>query len=173
MAVTIYTSRTWGYCHALKEFLSQKGIDYKEYDISDNPIAATELARRSGQLGVPVTFIDNEMIIGFDRPRIEEALAKMPKDDRPIFGASIADASRVAAQRGGRITLGAYIGEVRPGSVAETLGLQTGDIITEINGQRISRANDMEMALARLSSGSRLNITFNRGNEILKTEGNL
>ena len=155
----------------MKEFLSQKGVDFKEYDVSDNPVAASELARRSGQMGVPVTFIDSEMVIGFDRPRLEQALAKMPKSERPSFGASIADASRVTAQQGRGITLGAYIGSIRPGSIAETIGLKVGDIVTDINGQRIMRANDMEMALARLQKGSRLNVTFSRGNEIIRAEG--
>jgi S1-C subfamily serine protease len=155
----------------LKEFLSQKGVDFKEYDISDNPVAASELARRSGQMGVPVTFIDSEMIIGFDKAKLEQALAKMPKSERPSFGASIADASRVTAQQGKGITLGAYIGGIRPGSIAETIGLKVGDIVTDINGQRIMRANDMEMALARLQKGSRLNVTFSRGNEIIRAEG--
>lgn len=155
----------------MKEFLSQKGVDYKEYDVSDNPVAASELARRSGQMGVPVTFIDSEMIIGFDRPRLEQALAKMPGSERPSFGASTADASKVTAQQGKGIILGAYIGSVRPGSIAETLGLQPGDIVTGINGQHVSRANDMEMALARLKAGSRLNLTFNRGNETVRAEG--
>ena len=146
-------------------------MDFKEYDISDNPVAASELARRSGQMGVPVTFIDSEMIIGFDKAKLEQALAKMPKSERPSFGASIADASRVTAQQGRGITLGAYIGGIRPGSIAETIGLKVGDIVTDINGQRITRANDMEMALARLQKGSRLNVTFSRGNEIIRAEG--
>lgn len=155
----------------MKEFLSQKGVDFKEYDISDNPVAASELARRSGQMAVPVTFIDSEMIIGFDKAKLEQALAKMPKSERPSFGTSIADASRVTAQQGRGITLGAYIGGIRPGSIAEAIGLKVGDIVTDINGQRITRANDMEMALARLQKGSRLNVTFSRGNEIIRAEG--
>lgn len=155
----------------LKEFLSQKGVDFKEYDISDNPVAAKELARRSGQLAVPVTFIDNEMVIGFDKPRLEQALARIPKSERPSFGASIADASKVTAQQGKGITLGAYIGSIRPGSLAETLGLKPGDIVTEINTQRITRANDMEMALARLKKGDRINATFSRGGEAMRAEG--
>ena len=136
-------------------------------------MAAQELARRSGQLGVPVTFIDNEMIIGFDRPRLEQALAKIPKDEKPSFGASIADASKVTAQQGKGIKLGAYIGAVRPGSVAEKLGLMVGDIVTGVNGQHITRANDMEMALARLQKGSRLDVTFNRGLEVKQVEGTI
>lgn len=155
----------------MKEFLSQKGIDFKEYDISDNPVAAQELARRSGQLGVPVTFIDNEMIIGFDQPRLEETLARMPKAEKPSFGASIADASKVTAQQGKSITIGAYIGAVRPGSIAEKIGIKAGDIITSINSQRITRANDMEMALARLQTGSRLDVNFSRGLEMKHVEG--
>lgn len=146
-------------------------MDFKEYDISNNPVAAQELARRSGQLGVPVTFIDNEMIIGFDRPQLEQALAKVPKSERPPFGASIADASKVTAQQGKNVTLGAYIGGIRPGSLAEKIGLKVGDIVTSVNGQRITRANDMEMALARLQTGSRLDVTFHRGLETNRVEG--
>jgi glutaredoxin 3 len=155
----------------LKEFLSQKGVDFKEYDISDNPVAAQELTRRSGQFGVPVTFIDNEMIIGFDRERLEAVLARLPKEERPSFGASIADASRMMAQQGKAITLGAYIGAIRAGSLAEKIGLKVGDVVTMVNGQRITRANDLEMALTRLQKGGRLDVTFSRGLEVKKAEG--
>jgi S1-C subfamily serine protease len=118
-----------------------------------------------------VTFIDNEMIIGFDRPKLEQALAKVPKAEKPPFGASIADASKVTAQKGKNVTLGAYIGGIRPGSLAEKIGLKVDDIVTSVNGQRITRANDMEMALARLQTGSRLDVTFHRGLETKRVEG--
>ncbi|MFC2035630.1 glutaredoxin family protein [Chloroflexota bacterium] len=49
----------------VKEFLSQKRVSYKEYDVSQDHNAARELVNRTGQMGVPVTIIDGQTIIGF------------------------------------------------------------------------------------------------------------
>jgi len=86
---------------------------------------------------------------------------------------SLKAASKITAKRGSGITLGAYIGKVRPGSVAQRLGLATGDIITELNLQRIANAGDLERALANLNRGSRFSIVFIRGNKTMTTEGAL
>jgi glutaredoxin len=51
----------------VKEFLSQRGIGFKEYDVSRDPSAAQELVRSTGQMGVPVTVINGQAIVGFDR----------------------------------------------------------------------------------------------------------
>lgn len=62
--IKIYTTPTCVYCHALMDWLDENGVEYEEIDAStmDN-IAA-----------VPVTEIDGERIIGFDRPAIKKAL---------------------------------------------------------------------------------------------------
>jgi len=60
---------------------------------------------------------------------------------------------------------------VRPGSVAERIGLASGDIITELNLQRIANADDLERALSRLAKGSRFSVVFLRGNQTLTREG--
>jgi S1-C subfamily serine protease len=73
--------------------------------------------------------------------------------------------------QGTGITLGAYVGKVRVGSVAERIGLDSGDIITELNMRNIANASDLEHALSSLSKGSRLSIIFLRGNKKKAVEG--
>jgi glutaredoxin len=99
----------------VKEFLSQRGIGFEERDVSQNPSAAQELMKNTGQMRVPVTIIDGQTIIGFDRTRLDQALSQPP---RPSLGASVADASKITAKQGTGITLGAYVGKVRPSSLA-------------------------------------------------------
>lgn len=156
----------------MKEFLSQKGIDFKEHDVSLDPQVAQELVSRTGQMGVPVTVINGQTIIGFDRTRLEQALNFIQRSQRPSFGASVADANKITAQQGARIVSGAYIGQVKPNSTAKRIGLLPGDIITEINMQPVTNADGLESALSKLNKGGRISIVFQRGDNILRTEGN-
>jgi len=55
--------------------LDEKGVQYQEIDLVESPDKVSELVDVSGQLGVPVTVINNQVIIGFDRGRLESALA--------------------------------------------------------------------------------------------------
>lgn len=59
----------------MKKFLTDQGVQYEEIDLVADPARVSELVNISGQLGVPVTVIDSEVIIGFDRGRLESALA--------------------------------------------------------------------------------------------------
>jgi len=61
----------------VKKFLADQGVQYKEIDLAADPAKVSELVEVSGQLGVPVTVIGNEVIIGFDRGRLESALAAL------------------------------------------------------------------------------------------------
>jgi glutaredoxin 3 len=171
MNVIVYTSPTCPYCTMVKEFLSQRGIGFQERDVSRDPSYAQELVSSTGQMGVPVTIIDGQVVVGFDRARLEQLTAQRQAGQRPAFGASIADASRVAATRALGIILGAYVGRVRPGSVAERIGLTPGDVVTELNMKPIANAGDLEDALSSLNSGSRFSLVFLRGNITMTTEG--
>ena len=154
----------------VKEFLSQKGVAYQEYDVSLDQNAARQLVDKTGQMGVPVTIIDGQTIIGFDRAKLEQVLSR---EQRPSLGAAVADASKITARLGTGITFGAYVGKVRPRSLAERLGLAAGDIITEVNMKRIANADDLESALSRLSRGSRVSLVIIRGDKQFTTEGTL
>ena len=73
--IEIYTTPTCHFCKDLKEYLDEKGFSYTEEDVSANEEAREKLVERSQQIGVPVVFIDEDtMIIGFDKPKINEAL---------------------------------------------------------------------------------------------------
>jgi glutaredoxin-like YruB-family protein len=171
MNVIVYTSPTCPYCGMVKEFLSQRGIRFDERDVSRNSSYAQELVTSTGQMGVPVTIINGQIVIGFDRDRLEQLVTQPQTKRHPPFGASIADASKITAKQGMGIILGAYVGRVRRGSVADRIGLAPGDIITELNMKRVANAGDLQDALSNLTSGSHFSLVFLRSNETMTTEG--
>ena len=72
--IVIYSTPTCHFCQMAKEFFKEKGIKYTNYDVSEDMEKRKEMIEKSGQMGVPVIFIDNEMMIGFDRDKILNAL---------------------------------------------------------------------------------------------------
>ena len=58
----------------MKEFLSQKGIKYADYDVSKDKVRLEEMVKISDQLGVPVITIDGKVLKGFNRKKIESLL---------------------------------------------------------------------------------------------------
>jgi glutaredoxin 3 len=157
----------------VKEFLSQKGIDYEEKDVSVNPAYAREMVQKTGQMGVPVTFVGDTMVIGFDRNRLEQLVPLMQTGQRPLFGAAIADASPITQRQGIGPRPGAYIGRVKSGSLAEKLGLIPGDIIVELNAGRVMTASDFEQAFSGLNPGTSFSVTFVRGKEAMTARGTI
>ena len=72
--VIIYTTPTCMYCKAAKEFFKEKGIEYKEFDVATDAEKRQEMIKRSGQMSVPVIFVDDEMIVGFNKEKLSELL---------------------------------------------------------------------------------------------------
>lgn len=72
---TLYSSPDCAYCHMVREYLKKKKEHYKEYDISENPNAYNWVKHNVGQLATPVLHIKNQIIVGFDRKKIDDALA--------------------------------------------------------------------------------------------------
>ena len=73
--VKVYTLPTWPHCKTAKEYLSQKGITYQEFDVGKDKEAAKEMIRVSSARSVPVIVIGKEVIVGFDTARIDAALS--------------------------------------------------------------------------------------------------
>ncbi len=73
--VTIYSAPWCGFCHAAKQYLDKMGVKYTEKDVDQDQAYAQESIQKSGQMGIPVLDINGEIIVGFDRPRIDAALA--------------------------------------------------------------------------------------------------
>jgi glutaredoxin len=79
MKITIYSTKTCGYCHMLKAWLQSKNIDFTDYSVDINPVAAQQMIAISGQRGVPFSVIERDdgstvNILGFDRPMFQAEL---------------------------------------------------------------------------------------------------
>lgn len=72
--ITIYTTPTCAYCKAVKKYLDDKGHTYKETDITQDSDGANWVMENTEQLAVPVTDINGNVIVGFDKPKIDAAL---------------------------------------------------------------------------------------------------
>lgn len=72
--VTIYSTPTCHFCHAAKDFFAANGVQYTEHDVASNLEKRKEMVEKSGQLGVPVITVGDELIVGFDEPRLRELL---------------------------------------------------------------------------------------------------
>jgi serine protease DegQ len=121
-------------------------------------------------MAVPVIEVDGELMVGFNRARLEQLLARQ---ERVSLGVAVTDARRMAATLGTGIAVGAYIGRVRPDSPAARMGLIKGDIILEVNSQRITSAGDLEGVVKGLSPGSPVAVLFVRGGRESRVQGTL
>ncbi|MBI3572427.1 glutaredoxin family protein [Candidatus Kaiserbacteria bacterium] len=72
--VTIYSTPTCHFCQMTKEFLNEHHIPYTDYDVAHDLVKRQEMIQKSGQMGVPVIYVGDEMIIGFDKERLASAL---------------------------------------------------------------------------------------------------
>ncbi|HOQ40418.1 MAG TPA: glutaredoxin family protein [Fervidobacterium sp.] len=72
--IKIYTTPTCPWCKKAKEYFKQRGLSYTEIDVSKDQRAAEEMVRKSGQMGVPVIEIGSQIIVGFDKAKIERIL---------------------------------------------------------------------------------------------------
>ncbi|MDO8335226.1 MAG: glutaredoxin domain-containing protein [Candidatus Saccharibacteria bacterium] len=78
--VTIYSTSWCGFCHSLEQYLDQKKVSYVTKDIEKDESAYNELMEKIGGRenfrGVPVSDVKGEIVLGFDRPKIDAAIAK-------------------------------------------------------------------------------------------------
>src|SRR5438128_695765 len=135
------------------EFLRKQGVAYQEVDVSGNPLAAQEMVRRTGQMGVPVITDAQEAIVGFDLPRLQRMAAR----HRPAgLGLRVKDAEDGS---------GAYVGFVRPDSPGARAGVQPGDVVDEMSGAPVRNAADLERLSAQRRAGQPTSISVRRGAE--------
>lgn len=72
--VTIYTTPTCGYCKMAKEFFTENNVNYTEYNVGTDLEKRKEMIEKSGQMGVPVIFVGDEMAVGFDKSKLSSML---------------------------------------------------------------------------------------------------
>jgi len=73
--VTVYSTPTCPYCVRAKEYLTRKGVAYKDVNVAVDRAAAQEMVQKSGQMGVPVITVDGKVIVGFDQRELDRLLA--------------------------------------------------------------------------------------------------
>jgi len=72
--VVVYSGPGCPACGLVKNYLRRHGVSYREVDISRDPRAAEKIARRSGQMAVPQTDINGQLVVGFDRAKLNRLL---------------------------------------------------------------------------------------------------
>lgn len=72
--VEIYSTKNCIWCKKIKEWFKEHNIGYEEHDVGEDEKARKEMVEKSGQMGVPVTIIDEEVIVGFDIEKLKKAL---------------------------------------------------------------------------------------------------
>ncbi len=70
----VYSADWCGYCRMVKQYFDKLGIEYEERNVERDQKYAAESVQKSSQMGIPVIDIDGQIIIGFDRPKIDAAL---------------------------------------------------------------------------------------------------
>jgi len=73
--VTIYTSTTCPHCHSAIDFLKELNVDFEETNVQIDTDARLELIKQK-IMGVPAIFINDEVIVGFNKDKILTALNK-------------------------------------------------------------------------------------------------
>ncbi len=73
--VEIYSTANCHFCHAAKEFFDEKGIKYTDYNVGTDLERRKEMVEMTGQMGVPVIHIGDDVIVGFDQRKVAELLS--------------------------------------------------------------------------------------------------
>ena len=74
MSITVYSTPTCPFCMQLKKYLDEHKVVYTNVDVSSSQEKAQEMIQKSGQMGVPVTDVDGQIVIGFDKEKLNEIL---------------------------------------------------------------------------------------------------
>ena len=146
-------------------------------------VIQTDTAINRGNSGGPLVNADGQVVgintavagdaqnIGFSiaitqaRPIIEELRSGTTRS-RPFLGVQMFDVdAAVADDLNLEVTEGALVAEVTEGSGAEVAGIRTGDVIVEIDGEKISDASDVSAAVRKHKPGDEMQVTVDRAGE--------
>ena len=169
--VTVYTTSTCPWCDRVKDFLGKAGVPFEEKRVDSDYEAAMEMIQRSGQQGVPVIAADNDVIVGFDQPKLARIVDRYGKAKRAPLGLLAADSESYFANHPEIAavypegTRGIYVGEVKPGSVADKAGIRRGDIVTSVAGKRVKNMATLDQLIDTLDSGQHVTARYVRPDE--------
>ena len=73
-AVTIYSTPVCHFCESAKAFFKENNVEYTEHDVAADADKRQEMIDMTGQMGVPVIQIGDDVVIGFDEDKVKEIL---------------------------------------------------------------------------------------------------
>ena len=74
--IIVYSADWCAFCHAAKDYFDKIGVKYEERNVEQDSTFMEESVQKSGQMGIPVIDMDGEIIVGFDKQRIDAVLAR-------------------------------------------------------------------------------------------------
>ncbi len=72
--VTIYSTPSCHFCHAAKEFFTENNVSFQDFDVASDLEKRKEMIEMTGQMGVPVIKIGDDVVVGFDQGKVKELL---------------------------------------------------------------------------------------------------
>ena len=72
--VSVYSTPTCVYCNMAKDFFDENGIKYESFDVAADAVKRKEMMEKSGQLGVPVIIVGDDLLVGFDEDKLKSLL---------------------------------------------------------------------------------------------------
>jgi glutaredoxin len=172
--VVIYTTPTCQYCPAAKRWLNDHHVAYTEYDVSRDPVRATEMYRLTGQGAVPVIRVGGQVMVGFDPLQ----LAKLLPDAGNGNGGSRASAEKVslgmaaqsltqekADELGLPAPFGVVVGPVHKGGPADAAGLREGDVLIGIGSYTLQNLAQLQSVVAAKRPGDTIKLRVWREGE--------
>jgi len=72
--VIVFSTPTCVHCNHAKRYFRERGIRFRDVDVSKDTAAAKDMVRRSGQQGVPVIDIGGRIVVGFNKPEVDRLL---------------------------------------------------------------------------------------------------
>lgn len=72
--VTVYSTPTCHFCHAAKEFFTENNVAFEDVDVAADQAKRQEMVEMTGQMGVPVIRIGDDVIVGYDEAKVKELL---------------------------------------------------------------------------------------------------
>lgn len=73
--VTIYSTPACHFCHAAKDFFNANNVEFTDYDVASDTEKRQEMIEMTGQMGVPVIRIGDDVVVGFDEAKVKELLS--------------------------------------------------------------------------------------------------
>lgn len=72
--VKVFSTPTCPYCYMAKSYLKENQVEFEDIDVSTDRDKAMQMIQKSGEMGVPQLWIDDQVVVGFNKPVIDKLL---------------------------------------------------------------------------------------------------